>query len=455
MAIKVKHEGNVTSRITAATAGGRGKRASDDGKAWMQIAAQEAMAGNRQLQGAHASPVAPGHASAQLTHAPTGAAPGIMHAPSGGVHGRGGGGGGRSGAGAGTGAGDSTRRLKVTGNKFFERPDKESVWDQDSRQWVREYLPGEWEAEAQQRIGDVKNAQQKEMLDYQAGIRATETEEAQRRKEADRKAAQEEWDRQHGIMRRDKEEDLVRAGTHEWGYSPETQKQIAQLREDYNKAVADGTMSEDDKIWAKRQMEKQIAALPMQAVPRSDAEGVFRQNTYTDDGGRIFSRDGKLLYDPGTAEQRKMEYQMKMHDAEEKRYQDALLKLEQGHKTTQESEDMAGVKTYKDIIVPYTDEQKQAILQRIFPNRFANVAQPTASAPGIVIDPTTGVPTAAGMAAINQPYPGAPLAQPAPTSTAPTPQTAAQAQPQAQAAPPPTAPEDEKKKYAVSRWGVK
>ena len=175
MAIKVKHEGNVTSRITAASAGGQGKRAADDGKAGAQIAAGEAQAANKQLQGAHASPVSPGHASAQLTHAPTGAAPGIMHAPSG-VANRGSvggmGGAGRTGTGSGTGAGagsgaGASRRLKVTGDKFFEKPDKESVWDWDSRQWMREYLPGEYEAEAQQRIGDVKNSQQMELLGFQ------------------------------------------------------------------------------------------------------------------------------------------------------------------------------------------------------------------------------------------------------------------------------------------------
>ena len=125
MAIKVKHEGNVTSRITAASAGGQGKRAADDGKAWAQIAAGEAQAANQQLQGAHASPVSPGHASAQLTHAPTGAAPGIMHAPSGVANLGGMGGAGRTGTGSGTGAG------------------------------------------AQQRIGDVKNSQQMELLGYQ------------------------------------------------------------------------------------------------------------------------------------------------------------------------------------------------------------------------------------------------------------------------------------------------
>lgn len=162
MAIKVKHEGNVTSRITAAAKGGRGKRAAEDGKAWAQIAAQEAQAGNRQLQGAHASPVSPGHASAQLTHAPTGGAPGISHAPVGHAPATGGGG---SGSGSGSrvraGSGESgDLDLKVTGTDIFTRPDKESVWDNDTRQWKRKWLPGEKEAEAQQRIGDVKNSQQ-------------------------------------------------------------------------------------------------------------------------------------------------------------------------------------------------------------------------------------------------------------------------------------------------------
>ena len=162
MAIKVKHEGNVTSRITAAAKGGRGKRAAEDGKAWAQIAAQEAQAGNRQLQGAHASPVSPGHASAQLTHAPAGGAPGIVHAPVGHAPATGGGG---SGSGSGSrvraGSGESgDLDLKVTGTDIFTRPDKESVWDNDTRQWKRRWLPGEKEAEAQQRIGDVKNSQQ-------------------------------------------------------------------------------------------------------------------------------------------------------------------------------------------------------------------------------------------------------------------------------------------------------
>ena len=162
MAIKVKHEGNVTSRITAATAGGRGKRAVDEGKAWMQIAAQQDIYGSRQLQGAHASPTAPGHATAPLTSAPTGSAPGILHAPSNGVGG-GGGGGGRALSG-GNGGGDSSDEWKITGRMKSFRPDDESEWDPWHGYWYRKWLPGEKEAEAQQRVGDVKNSQLAEIL---------------------------------------------------------------------------------------------------------------------------------------------------------------------------------------------------------------------------------------------------------------------------------------------------
>ena len=71
MAIKVKHEGNVTSRAVAGAIGGQARRNAEDSKALSQRAAQENMAANRQLNGAHASPASPGHASAQLGHAPS------------------------------------------------------------------------------------------------------------------------------------------------------------------------------------------------------------------------------------------------------------------------------------------------------------------------------------------------------------------------------------------------
>lgn len=92
--------------------------------------------------------------------------PAITHAPShisnlGGIGGTRGAG---SLRGASTGATDSSGEWKVTGTDRFRRPDKDSVWDQNSLQWIRRWLPGEKEAEAQQRIGDVKNSQLAEIL---------------------------------------------------------------------------------------------------------------------------------------------------------------------------------------------------------------------------------------------------------------------------------------------------
>lgn len=56
---------------------------------------------------------------------------------------------------------------KVTGTDWRVRPDAESVWRPDTRQWSRRYLPGEKEAEALDRVGTVRNAQQREILDHQ------------------------------------------------------------------------------------------------------------------------------------------------------------------------------------------------------------------------------------------------------------------------------------------------
>ena len=250
MAIKVKHEGNVTSRITAAAKGGRGKRAAEDGKAWMQIAAGENQAANRQLQGAHASPVAPGQAHAQLTHAPTGAAPGIMHAPSGVSRIGDMGGGGRSGAGSGSGS-EPSRRWKVTGDKFFQKPDKESVWDQDSRQWMREYLPGEYEAEAQQRIGDVKNAQQMELDEHRAGLARQE---------------------------------------YEYRLSTQQKSEIAKINNALDEARRSGRFSDDELAELERQADaKRMGIQPLPTPKKEPQVPTF----YTDEGGQRWVQNGQ------------------------------------------------------------------------------------------------------------------------------------------------------------------
>ena len=64
---------------------------------------------------------------------------------------------------------------KVTGTSIFDRPDDDSQWDPgNGGRWIRKWQPGEKEAEALGRVGEVKNRQEKDMLDYrhQLGIRS-------------------------------------------------------------------------------------------------------------------------------------------------------------------------------------------------------------------------------------------------------------------------------------------
>ena len=167
MAIKVKHEGSAASRMAASAAGGAAKRA-------MEAAALAKPSQIQTLQPAHAS--APGISA---PHAP------LISAPGGGAHAPliGGGGGigatarhGSAGGGRGSGSRVATSGAgadgdyKVTGTSIFDRPDDESVWNDQTRQWMRKWLPGEKEAEALQRVGDVKNAQHREILDYQHNL---------------------------------------------------------------------------------------------------------------------------------------------------------------------------------------------------------------------------------------------------------------------------------------------
>ena len=82
MAIKVKHEGNATSRLMASGAGGKGRRRAEDARILTQIASQESMA-NRRIAAPHfvqAHAQAPG--SAPLVQAHAGGSAPLMSAPS-------------------------------------------------------------------------------------------------------------------------------------------------------------------------------------------------------------------------------------------------------------------------------------------------------------------------------------------------------------------------------------
>ena len=162
MAIKVRHDGNAAATAVAGVGSGTAKSRIETAKL-----AQNTPQHIQTLTPAHASAPGAGGGSAPLTHAPAGAssssAP-LTHAP---TPKGGGGAGSRSGllGGAGGLGGDD---YKVTGTSIFDRPDDDSVWDPgNGGRWIRKWLPGEKEAEAQQRVGDVKNAQQMELIDVQ------------------------------------------------------------------------------------------------------------------------------------------------------------------------------------------------------------------------------------------------------------------------------------------------
>lgn len=80
MAIKVKHEGNVTSRVMASAGGGKGRRQAEDGVRLTQIQSQADIAA--QDRASRESMQAMGTA-AHLASSALGRAPGIMSAPSG------------------------------------------------------------------------------------------------------------------------------------------------------------------------------------------------------------------------------------------------------------------------------------------------------------------------------------------------------------------------------------
>ena len=163
MAIKVKHEGSAASRVAASAAGGNAKRA-------MEAAAFAKGRDIQQKQAAQAHAPSPGGAHAQLISAPGGAAHAqLISAPGGAAHAQlvGGGGGigasarlggarpSASGRAASSGAGGAYGQMKVTAHGAFNDPKDGSTYDRATDSWMRRYLPGEWEAEAAERMNPV------------------------------------------------------------------------------------------------------------------------------------------------------------------------------------------------------------------------------------------------------------------------------------------------------------
>lgn len=81
MAIKVKHEGNATSRLMASGAGGKGRRRAEDAKLFLQVASQENMANRKVAEPRMIQAHAQGPSSAPLVQAHAGGNAPLMGAP--------------------------------------------------------------------------------------------------------------------------------------------------------------------------------------------------------------------------------------------------------------------------------------------------------------------------------------------------------------------------------------
>ncbi len=277
MAIKVKHEGSVASRIAASADGGRAKRA-------MEAAAFAKGRDIQQKQAATAHASAPSGGSAPLISAPSGGSAPLISAPGGTAHaptmsGGGGvghaaslGGGNRRVGTAGVSSGanrSSNEQMKVTGSSIFNRPDDASVWDSTTRQWKRKYLPGEYEAEAKERIGKVEN-------DLYADRALT----------------------------------------------AQGQKERAALVNDITTAIRNGKFSKEEQA----QLMKEYG-IADENIRMADAlrdrdptpEEQFKKNTFTDANGVVFSPDGKMLYNPMDAEAKREDMRLRREEVTQAR----------------------------------------------------------------------------------------------------------------------------------------
>ena len=330
MAIKVKHEGSVASRIAANADGGRAKRA-------MEAAAFAKGRDIQQKQAATAHASAPSISAAPVGHAQLIGAPGaapLGHAPSAGGLGAsvrfgGGVGGGvvspRSVATSGVGGGvaspfglgrsvqtstpkkptisrfksgsdlsgqqqnqqakpqkpaepekttddQSHALLKTTARGIENNPHDGSFYDFRSDEWRREYEPGELEADKRKRMGDVENQLY-----------------------ADR------------------------------ALTEQGRKERAALVNDITTAIRNGKFSKEEQAQLMKEYGIAEANIRMADALRDrdlTPEELFRKNTFTDKNGVVFSPDGKMLYNPMDAEAKREDMRLRREEVTQAR-QDA------------------------------------------------------------------------------------------------------------------------------------
>lgn len=396
MAIKVKHDMNAAPAAAAGVASGRARRSMETARLFASGSGGGRGGGT---QGATAHPVAPMGAHAQLTHA---SAPAVSaHAPA--YH-------------------DTI-------------DDRLRLQEEQNRAALERQELGE--DAALKRLGlsqDFTEGQNRRREEFSTAERIAKDE-----------AARKEWDRQHGILRQERDADRIAAGTHEYGYSPEVQREYDRLQREYDEGLQKGRYlaGSDDERRFMEDMERKIAALPKTLVPRNDSEGMFKRNTYTDEQGRIFTTDGKLVYNPADADTRRMEFQQKQMDAMRSAADKLYTELKKPRKVTRMVDGSPEV-----MFEERSDEEVMRIMQEQYPQLFpappaqpAPTAQPpspfqqalqnwlknplgTGAQPAAQPAPTAQPPAASAPAAQT-----APPAQPAPTAQQPAAQPESQAQP--------------------------
>ena len=384
MAIKVKHDMNAAPAAAAGVASGRARRSMETARLF---ASGGGSGGRGGTQGATAHPVAPMGAHAQLTHA---SAPAVSaHAPA--------------------------YRDTIE--------DRMRLLDEQNWAAARRQEAGEDAAQKRAQMGiDADAAKLKSQQDFSTAERIAKAE-----------AAQKEWDRQRGILRQERDADLIAAGTHEYGYSPEVQREYDRLQREYDEGLQSGRFlaGSDDERAFMDEMERQIAALPKTVVPRNDPEGMFNRNTFTDAQGRIFTTDGKLVYNPADAETRRMEFRQRQMDTMRSAADRLYTELKKPRKVTRMVDDGMGGTKPEAMFEERGDDEVMRIMQERYPQLFP--AQPPeqpspfrqALQNWLKATPGTGAQPAPSA---QPPAAAAPSAQPAPTAQ-PAAQQPQQAQP--------------------------
>ena len=381
MAIKVKHDMNAAPAAAAGVASGRAKRSVETAKLFAGGTGSGSRGGG--TTGATAHPVSPMGASAQLTHA---SAPAVSaHAPA--YHD----------------TIDDRMRLQDEQNRAaLERQQLGIDAAQKRLDQTQEFTAGQNKEERDWRAQQEEEKRKAQQLGIDASMERLIQQQTftgvqndlernwrAQQEEAKRKAAQEEWDRQHNILRTEHDADLVAAGTHEWGYSPQAEQQINEMQDAYQKAVAEGLLSEEDAVKAKAELEAKIAAIPKTAVRRKDPKALLDQNTYVDENGVRFSPDGKVVYNPAEMEIKRQEYEAKRLEAlrmQAQRYEESLRKPRKISRLV-DDEDVSGGKRKEDFYEERSEEEILGLLQKRFPSLYPSdtphpsVQQPSAAPP--------------------------------------------------------------------------